>query len=69
MSAERASAPRLGGNTFIHHPGGTLVIAEKAQRCGGCGSMHFLFINRGGPTLCFACARDERDTSERGAES
>jgi len=45
--------------TFVHMSEGTLVISDKAHACGGCGATHFIFINRGGPTLCAGCDSKE----------
>lgn len=31
------------------------IAAEVAGTCGGCGTQHYLFVNRGGHTRCLEC--------------
>lgn len=38
-------------------PEGMFAIVSRPRKCAGCGTAHFLFLNRDGRTACIACER------------
>lgn len=48
----------LAGCMVILHPDFVVVIADRRGLCGQCQGATFIFINRHGRTVCWACDRD-----------
>jgi hypothetical protein len=43
----------------LHGPEGMLAIVSRPRKCAGCGTAHFLFVNRDGRTACIACGKNQ----------
>lgn len=50
--------------TTFNADGSTCIALDDALRCGDCGQMHYIFVNRNGSTRCAAC-----DAKKEGAVS